>query len=208
MFAVPARCFACLLGLIALVWWGGASAKPPAVDKTDAASCAFHARSEDRDPAGQNIRAAPRGDAEVIGRLPPMRKSESVGDYFVEVRVIGAKNGWFLIDRAEFEDYGDGKPGVAFRGEGWISGRYLQFDVEDAPVRAAPAKTAALVGRAQVAASYNGNGEYLQIGRALSCKGAWIEIEGDIRDAETRKSLRKVRGWVTGGCSNQVTTCS
>lgn len=207
MSAASTRCFAWLFGLIAIVFGGAALARPPVVDKAGATSCAFHARSEDRDPAGQNIRAAPRGDAEVVGRLPAMRKSESAGDYFVEVRVTGSKDGWFLIDRAEFEDYDGGKE-MALRMEGWISGRYLQFDVEDAPVRAAPAKAAAVLDRAQSGASVAGKSEYLQVGRALSCKGAWIEIEGDIHDADTRKPLRKVRGWVTGACSNQVTTCS
>lgn len=193
---------ACLVGAIA---GAGAASAAPAVDKGGATACAFHARSEDRDPGGQNIRAAPRGDGAIIGRLPPMRKSESAGDYFVEVHVVAAKNGWFLIDRAEFEDYGGGKPGVVFRGEGWISGRYLQFDVEDGPVRATPSDTAPVIDRARPGESKS---EYLGVTRALGCKGAWVEIEGEIRDADTRKRLRDVRGWVTKVCSNQVTTCS
>ena len=78
--------------------------------------CDLGAWSEDRDPNGLNVRAEPSVKARVLGTLPPpyrlkMGGSENTpeGGWLTEFRIIGFKDGWFLIEGAtppgkEYED--------------------------------------------------------------------------------------------------------
>ena len=69
--------------------------------------CDLGAWSEDRDPNGLNVRAEPSVKARVLGTLPPpyrlkMGGSENTpeGGWLTEFRIIGFKDGWFLIEGA------------------------------------------------------------------------------------------------------------
>ena len=78
--------------------------------------CSLGAWSWDRDPNGLNVRAEPSVKARVLGTLPPpyrlkMGGSENTpeGGWLTEFRIIGFKDGWFLIEGAtppgkEYED--------------------------------------------------------------------------------------------------------
>ncbi len=88
------------LAIGAACFFPAAAGVAATVDATVAAACALSGWPGDPDPAGPNIRAAPRANAEVIGRVPP----ESNG-YAAEFEIAGSSNGWFLINGVKFRDY-------------------------------------------------------------------------------------------------------
>jgi hypothetical protein len=97
--------------------------------------CDLGAWSEDRDPNGLNVRAEPSAKARVLGTLPPpyrlkMGGGENTpeGGWLTEFRIIGFKDGWFLIEGATppGKDYEDEKkyPRSApkpYAGRGWVA---------------------------------------------------------------------------------------
>jgi len=164
--------------------------------------CDFRAWSKDEDPAGLNVRAAPRRDAAVVARLPPPRRVDGE-KLAVEFRVVGGDGAWLLIERAEYADYGSGAKPV-FSGRGWVAGALVDVGVQDERVRRTPSETAEVVGEPRDLPD-NGR-EFLSLGRILACDGGWIEVEGAFR-ADAGAPGRPVRGWVTNLCGNQTTTC-
>jgi hypothetical protein len=177
-----------------------AVAAAPTVDTTTAAACTLSGWSNDPDPAGLNIRAAPRADAEIVGRVPP--PEEQAGDsYAAEFDIIGSRNGWFLINGVTFRDYGGGKGArVRFGGPGWVFGDKVRFLINRAEVRSAPAENAPILARLGTPDG-KGGPDSAMIDRVFGCSGAFAEATVHM------EGQRQVRGWVTGICSNQVTTC-
>jgi len=165
--------------------------------------CDFRAWSKDPDPAGLNVRAAPKRDAAVVARLPAPREVEGE-KIAVEFKVIGGDGPWLLIDGAEFADYGDGAKKV-FSGRGWVAAGLVGVTPQDEKVRLGPETTAGIVDEPRATA--DGNYDFLSLTRILGCRGRWIEMEGEFR-VEQKKPGRPVRGWVTDLCANQVTTCN
>ena len=97
--------------------------------------CDLGAWSEDKDPNGLNVRAEPSVKARVLGTLPPpyrlkMGGSENTpdGGWLTEFRIIGFKDGWFLIEGAKppgkgYEDetrYPRNAP-KPYGGRGWVA---------------------------------------------------------------------------------------
>lgn len=178
----------------------GASASAVEIEKP-ATTCTFRAWS--KDPGRLNVRAAPRADGAVIARLPPPLRDGSES-FAPEMKIIGAKNGWLLIDGAEIPELGVGKAGPPFLGRGWVSGTMVDVSAQDERVRSAP-DAAATVVDAPREDSARGK-EFLNLRRIWSCQGRWAEVEGDFV-FETTEPGRRARGWVTELCGNQVTTC-
>ncbi len=178
----------------------GAASSVAAEVAAPAAACDFRAWSKDRDPAGLNVRAAPRRDAGVLGRLPPPRDDggEAIA---VSFRVVGGDGPWLLIENAGYESYGSDAKRV-FTGRGWIAAGLVDVGIQDEKVRKAPDPGAAIVDRPRPESD-----EFLAPTRILGCRGRWIEIEGEFR-LDRDKPGRAVRGWVTDLCGNQVTTCN
>lgn len=181
--------------------WGGGSAGAVEIE-APATACAFRAWS--KDPERLNVRAAPRADGAVIARLPPP-VTDGSERFAVEMRIIGAKNGWLLIDTAEIPDYGVGKAGPVFTGRGWVSGAMVDVTPQDERVRAAPDGSAKIVDEPREDAAKGR--EFLKLKRIWSCSGGWAEVEGDFLTPDGGKTGRRARGWVTDLCGNQVTTC-
>lgn len=172
----------------------------------DVEPCTISAWSNDKDPKGLNVRAEPNAKAQILGIVPPPRVMPKKYDAFgpepvkAEFKVIGFRDGWFLIEKIQ-------APGVAYdapypanlpkpyKGRGWVAG---------AKIGAAPAFAGLPFGRLYKAPHVEARHEMRAGGtdnpfaRVLSCSGAWGQVE-----AEGGK-----RGWVRGLCSNQATTCS
>ena len=178
----------------------GTSADAVEIEKPET-TCAFRAWS--KDPDRLNVRAAPRADGAVIARLPPPLRDGSES-YSAEMKIIGAKNGWLLIDGAEIPDLGIGKAGPPFLGRGWVSGAMIDVSAQDERVRSAPEAAASVVD-APREDEVRGK-EFLKLRRIWSCQGRWAEVEGAFV-YEAAEPGRRVRGWVTELCGNQVTTC-
>jgi hypothetical protein len=191
--------FACL-GIAAVACLPAAPARAGNVDTTGVTACSLSGWSNDPDPAGLNIRLAPRADAEIIGKVPPARKQ--AGDsYAAEFEIVGSRNGWFLVRAVKFADYGSGKGDKAvFAGPAWVFADKVRFTINRAEVRGAPDDHAPVVAKLRSADDSAGPDSAF-IDHVYSCSGAFAEA------AVHMDGKPAVRGWVTGICSNQVTTC-
>ncbi|MDP2334450.1 MAG: SH3 domain-containing protein [Reyranella sp.] len=171
-------------------------------DSAGIAPCAISAWSTDRDPRGLDVRAGPGTGSPVIARLPP--PLEVAGYTFAaEVSITGSKDGWFRIDSAILNDYVDARePEVVFKGEGWVSGRRLGLLLNHGDLHRGPTGSAPVVARLvkeDPDGKRHGPDSFI-VDRLDACRGNWVEVEGTFLGA-------RLRGWATGTCSNQVTTC-
>jgi hypothetical protein len=170
------------------------------VDTTGLTASSLSGWSNDPDPAGLNIRISPRADAEIIGHVPPAR-AQGGDSYAAEFDIIGSRNGWFLVRAVKFADYGSGKGDRAvFAGPGWVFADKVRFMINRAEVRGAPADNAPVLAKLRRANDSAGPDSAF-IDHVYGCSGAFAEA------AVHMEGQRPVRGWVTGICSNQVTTC-
>jgi hypothetical protein len=166
------------------------------VDTAGVTACALSGWSSDPDPAGLNIRAAPRADAEIIGRVPP-----PADGYAAEFEIAGSRNGWFLINSVAFRDYESGKGDQKlFKGPGWVFSDKVRFLINRPEVRGAPAANAPVVAKLRTPDG-TGGPDSAKIDHVVGCSGAFAEVTAHL------EGQRPARGWVTGICSNQVTTC-
>ncbi len=178
--------------------------------------CAMQGWSEDKDPAGLNVRAEPSAQAKVHGKLPPpfkfraRNKSENTpdGGWLTEFRIIGFQNGWFLIEgaappgkRYEHESVYPKNPPKPYAGRGWVAGnkagaQYVNGDTRMGGLFQAPHVDA------KWTPAKNGFGSEISADggpkRVLACSGTWALVE----------SHDGVRGWWRRLCSSQVTNCS
>ena len=174
--------------------------------------CSFGAWSNDTDPAGLNVRAAPNPQSKVLGIVPPARimpKQEEAfgpGPVKSEFRVIGHRDGWFLIENIS-------PPGAAyavpyprhlpqpFKGRGWVNGRMIggalaHGGLPEGRLYSSPHADSAST--ETLDSSGNHIGADTPIRHIHACSGWWALIETD----------EGKRGWWRSVCSNQVTNCS
>ncbi|WP_158817178.1 SH3 domain-containing protein [Methylocapsa sp. S129] len=184
---------------------------PPGV-----AACAFDALTHDPDPAGLNIREAPSAGARILGRLPPVESTEpAMGTILPRFRVIGTQDGWFLIEGAYYDtDYHLPKnTPKLYAGRGWVSGKLIATGLRTPTLKAAPDPDAADV--VVLSGEAFGPSE-VSVRAILGCSGSWFRVEvplnanGDRLNPTLPSDGPKdsVRGWTTGSCALQLTTCS
>jgi hypothetical protein len=176
--------------------------------------CDFGAYSIDRDPKGLNVRAEPSTRARVLGTIPPRYKYRSKSEaappegYHTEFRVIGFKDGWFLIEGAEppgkkYEHRPSDYPKTApkpYGGRGWVASNKVGANFANGATRGGGLFQAPHVdARWTRVTDRHGNeiGPDNSLDRIFACSGLWALVE---------KS--GVRGWWRALCSNQVTNCS
>ncbi|WP_061026187.1 SH3 domain-containing protein [Bradyrhizobium sp. CCH5-F6] len=177
--------------------------------------CALGAWSIDKDPNGLNVRAEPSVKARVLGTLPPPYRlklggSENTpdGGWLTEFRIIGFKDGWFLIEGAQppGKDYEDEKryPRSApkpYAGRGWVAANKVGAAYANGATRMGGLFQAPFVDAKWMPARHELGGPIEVDGgpkRLLACSGYWGLVE----------SHDGVRGWWRALCSNQVTNCS
>ena len=196
-----AKKLTCLIGRLscAVAFWGLGSAQAASVDASGASNCTVRAFATDHDPGGSNIRSAPRADAPIIGRLPPLSpvtSSDSVGAVF---EVIGSKDGWLLIQNPEAAQY-EAKAAQPFSGPGWISGGLVGVSLGENVLHSAPRRDAPAV--AKLLDSGKGWGpDFFQVIRVHACLDDFVEVTA------TSPAGTKVRGWSRHPCSSQLTAC-
>jgi hypothetical protein len=174
--------------------------------------CSLGAWSNDTDPRGLNVRAAPDAKAKVLGIVPPPWKMPKDREVFgpepvkAEFRIIGQKDGWFLIEKikAPGTPYGEAYPRQLpqpFKGRGWVNGRmvgaaYAHGGLPEGRLYLSPhADAGFLDARDKSGNPISADGSPARI---LACSGWWALIETDTGQ----------RGWKRSLCSNQVTNCS
>jgi hypothetical protein len=185
-----------MLGLATALAASAAQAAP--VETQGATACDIGAFATDHNPKGTDARAAPRADAAVIGHLPPLfylSKDDYTG---AEFRVIGAKDGWLLIEKVRYENTLE----YAFEGPGWIPGNLAAVQIGDERLFAAPLANAPII--VWLMDGVRGwGGTSFQVTQIHSCQGKFAEIT--VQPPE--KNLKPHRGWVSGTCTAQLTTC-
>lgn len=195
------RCLRHVVAVAGLLLIAGSAPPPATAAAAEIATCNLSAWSTDSDPAGLAVRSGPGTNNAVIGRLPPPGGVEGY-DEAAEVTITGSHNGWFRISAAVMIDYAGDKPDkVLFKGEGWVSGRYLGLLLNDANLHREPALESPVVAHLAFA-DPDGNmmGPDSWAVRLHACKDDWAEVDASFED-------RRFRGWATRTCSNQVTTC-
>jgi hypothetical protein len=168
--------------------------------------CSLGAWSVDADPRGLNVRAQPSAGALSGGGATPRTLAPSAREAFgpepvrAEFRVIGHKDGWFLIEniQAPGAPYGIAYPRnlpQPFKGRGWVGGRLIGGALANGGL---PSGRLYVSPHADAAFLTAGDGAGDPIRRIHACSGWWALVETN----EGR------RGWWRALCSNQATTCS
>ncbi|MCK1359187.1 SH3 domain-containing protein [Bradyrhizobium sp. 199] len=177
--------------------------------------CDLGAWSIDKDTSGLNVRAEPSAKARVLGTLPAPyrlklggRENTPDGGWLTEFRIIGFKDGWFLIEGATppGKDYEDEKqyPRSApkpYAGRGWVASNKVGASYANGATRMGGLFQAPFVDAKWMPAERELGGALDTDGgpkRLLACSGFWGLVE----------SHDGVRGWWRSLCSNQVTNCS
>lgn len=202
--------------LAALVLFCSAAAAqqlPPGVTP-----CALGGYSIDMDRHGAHVRSAPARTAPALGRLaPPVKagpKDEAEpgdGLWRTTFRIIGFKDGWFLIEKAQhpfddpqtIADRGRRSTGgvKTYAGRGWIAaglvgGQYANAGLPAGALFAEPHEQATrLPARTKLGAPISADGGPKKV---LACQGEWVKVE----------SYDGVVGWWKTLCASQVTNCS
>lgn len=181
--------------------------------------CDMGGYSIDMDPKGANVRVEPSRNARIVGKLaPPIKagpKDEAEpgdGLWRTTFRIIGYKDGWFLIEKGlhPFDDPENirnmGKRSTGgvktYVGRGWIAaglvgGQYANTGLPpDGALYAEPREDAQkLPAKTKLGAPIGADGSPKKV---LACNGNWVQVE----------SFDGVTGWYRTLCSTQVTNCS
>ena len=168
------------------------------VETTGASQCRARGFSTDLDPAGTNVRSAPRADAPVIGRVAPRAKIGPDTYEGVEFEIVGSKDGWLLIQKPDPEDGLKLDASHAAVGRGWLSGNLVGVTLGSRALRSAPRRDASVV--ADLSGSDWGPDSFI-VSTVHACDGQYLEITG------THSPVKALRGWSYAPCSNQLTTC-
>jgi len=192
-------------------------AAPPAGET----ACSFGAFVNETDPAGLNVRAGPGTAHEVLGTLPPIRRStdEVPVAAMVEVEVVASRDGWFKIRGAQDNDaLVEGRPRPMFKGTGWVSGRKLTVKSQAQVGRQRPDAKAPAVLIGHDGVSFDSDA-FVGSARLSGCSGRWALVEyGPIeRDVDSTLEVKpaakagladgRFRAWVDRLCAIQETSC-
>ena len=185
---------------------GGMPAPLPA----DVTACKFDALANDPSPAGLAIFDAPRNDARVLGQLPSIEDKDKgfsgANRELAQFRVIGFKDGWFLIEGA---DYPETTTPKLYAGQGWVDGKFITTHLFRDTLKKAPNNTAPdvvyLHGTSKDGLSFS---PYNVEPRILGCSGQWFDVElwlpeGKTMDGKPASADGTVRGWTDRSCTRQ-----
>lgn len=166
------------------------------VDTAGATTCETVGYLVDKDPKGTNVRAAPRANAPVIGRLPPIVYISPTDPVGTGLHIVGAKDGWLLIRDAK----GGPEDRVVFEGPGWISAALVSVTLGGHYLRAEPKDDGKAV--ADLIDSDKGYGpDSYHVQRIHNCAGKFLEVTASPTRGVT------VHGWTRHVCTAQLTTC-
>ena len=161
------------------------------------AACGFSGWSSDPDPRGLNVRAEPSANARVLGTLPPPEDHPDNETAFgATFDVLESRDGWFRIRNARRWSQEGRDPSTL--PSGWISGRYLAFQLLTDKVFEAPDPASRLVLTSEMV---EGTLTQFRYRRPTECRGEWVRLTVTGQDGRDRQ------GWVRGIGGIQETTC-
>lgn len=203
--------------LLALTGIGPACANKPvsrerAMPPRGETECQLEGWAIDRDPQGLNVRAAPSGDARILGKLPAFVVNDEEHDFGIPFHIIGSRDGWLKINSAKDDP---ARSGIAARetypGSGWISGRMARFTVQSGQGYQRPDKSSPRI----VDLGNDWLTDFGSLERVVACSGDWALVDFSVdkyRDPDTQALVgstggKTQRAWFRGICANQETTC-
>lgn len=163
-------------------------------------ACSTGGWTNDSDPNGLNLRAEPTPKGRIVAKLPRLSSG-----YGIEFRIIGFRDGWFLIEKSDDPDYDQTAPKSQriYAGRGWVAGNLIMSGIASQDLLSSPHDDAGIV---LTLSGKLGDSNYgpdsVPIRRILACNQTWTLVE--VEDPPTKTSHT---GWVQRLCSNQVTTC-
>lgn len=154
-----------------------------------------------RDKTPTNLRAGPSREAKVVAVLPAER-AEAGTRIGPEFQVIAGRQDWFLIRGAHWAGY-DLPEKALVLGPAWMAANLASFTIESPSLRRAPNEAAETILKMAPleGAADNWGPDSAKIERVHGCSGSFVDVSVSLPDG------RKARGWATGLCGNQVTTC-
>jgi hypothetical protein len=171
-------------------------------------ACKFAALVKDSEPGGAPVRDVPQ-DGREVGRLPASDGGPgyNYGLQLPEIQVIGFKDGWFLIEGAE---YPESSSSQLYTGRGWVEGKFVTTHLFRDTLKKTPSNDSPDV--SHLYWTYRGIPEQpygLEVQRILGCSGPWLEVEIHQPDAKTVSGKAAstadgtVRGWTDRSCTKQ-----
>jgi hypothetical protein len=208
--------FLLALGMAALAPCGadaeGAAPEPLPAGVT---ACQFDALSNP--PNGQDlvVRDAPSGEGRVLGPLPAVEvKDFSSARSHREVaqfRVVGLKDGWFLVEDAQYPTAAQAPP---YTGRGWVDGNFVTTQLFRDTLKKTPSHAAEDVVYLYGvdADGIPGTPYNFPLRRIIGCSGPWFEVEAWLPGAKTPSGKPAagngmVRGWTDRSCVRQDGVC-
>ena len=174
-----------------------AAAAPAGRAEQPGARCSFSGWSSDPDPRDLNVRAEPSATARIVGTLPPPEDQEDIEvDFGPTFEVVESRNGWFRIENAH--RWSEGGRGQSTLPSGWISGRYLHFQLMTDKAFAEPDPASPVVLASEMV---DGTLTQFRYRNPTECRGEWVHLTVIGQDGRERQ------GWVRGICGLQETTC-
>jgi hypothetical protein len=172
-------------------------------------ACEFNALAGQDEPGGPTIRDAPRADGQALGRLPAI-KDEHTGFYggageLPEFKVIGFKDGWFLIEDAAYpEPY---RPKL-HSGRGWLESKVVTTHLFRDTLKKAPTNDSPDVAYLHGIIDGIPYQPYSLEIKLLGCTGRWFEVEiyqpdGKTPSGKPASTDGTVRGWTDRSCTSQ-----
>jgi hypothetical protein len=116
-----------------------------------------------------------------------------------DFEVVGGRESWFLIQNVTQPTYLEGgKDKVYPKLRGWLAAGLVDFGIGGSTLRRTPRRDGAPV--MQLTGPSWGP-DSVKVERAFRCSGSFVEVS-----IRTPDGVR-ARGWVSGICNNQVSTC-
>jgi hypothetical protein len=201
------------LFVVVALWGGqaGAQTTPAAPASEGMTACAFNAQSSDASERGLAVRAAPNAAAEALGYIPKVEDKPEGSDGETKrshgFRVVGAKDGWFWIEGADYVNLGSPS---SHSDKGWVDSRsvtvrHYRETLKAAPNDAAPDVVYLVAYDAAGASIYAP--DKVPVSRVLCCSGPWVEVEIRLPGAKTltgepASANETARGWTDRTCAD------
>ncbi len=178
-------------------------------------ACRFDALSNP--PNGQElvVRDTPGEEGRVLGPLPAVEVKDfsSAGSHreVAQFRVVGFKDGWFLVEDAQYPTAPQAPP---YTGRGWVDGNFVGTQLFRDTLKKTPGYAAEDVTYLYGADADGipGTPYNFPLKRIIGCSGPWFEVEGWLPGAKTPSGKPvagngMVRGWTDRSCIRQDGVC-
>lgn len=146
-------------------------------------------------PDGAELTVYPAPDAPDPVAVLPAHGDDP--EFATEFAITDIRDGWYEIAAASVGQYGTEPERELYAGPGWIRQHQAGFTLYDPLLRDAPGGK--IIARLEGA---DWDASFVTVTAAHACIGDALDADLALPDGTTR------RGWVTGLCANQVTTCS